>query len=73
MRKESFVPCLCLSLGRIGTDGRKGVKREKWRKWWRREENFLRKSSQALGSSENALRLGVSCPLDLTLYVYLLK
>jgi len=51
------------------TDGRKGVKREKWRKWWRREENFLRKSSQALGSSENALRLVVSFPLSLILYL----
>ena len=34
-----------------------------------RGENSLRKTSQALGSSEDALRLGVSFPLSLTLYL----
>jgi len=50
------------------TYGRKGVNRER-EEMVKERENFLRKSSQTFGSSENALRLGVSFPLGQTLYL----
>ena len=45
------------------------MKERKKRNGGKGEENSLRKSSQALGSSENALRLSVSFPLALVLYL----
>ena len=44
-----------------------GKAKKKKKKWWKGEKNSLRKSFQALGSSENVIRLGVSFPLGLTL------
>jgi len=42
---------------------------EEGKKWWEKEENFLRKSSQALGKYESAPRLGVSFSFDFTLFL----